>query len=118
VIILRGEGYSFLFPEGGEIKRIDWHEGSMFAPPDQWFHQHFNSGAEPARYLALRWGSHKFLMPSMKMESAINTTSYKLGGGQILYEEEDPIVYETFAAELAKKGLTPDMDAFFPDRKR
>ena len=119
VIIIGGEGYSFLYPEGGEMTRVDWHDGSMFVPPDQWFHQHFNTGSEPARYLALRWGSHKFLMPSMKMgeREGKNHKSLKEGGSQIEYEDEDPIVYETFKAELAKKGLRPDMDEFFGDRK-
>ncbi len=36
---------------------------------------------------------------------------------QIEYEDEDPIVYDIFKAELARRGLEPDMAAFFPDRK-
>ena len=59
IVMLTGAGYSFLWPEGeyGTKKRVEWGRMSMFVPPMQWWHQHFNPGAEPARYLALKpWG--------------------------------------------------------------
>ena len=52
-MIPAGEGYSVLWEEGKEKIVAPWHEGSMFVPPNKWFHQHFNVGATPARYLAL-----------------------------------------------------------------
>jgi hypothetical protein len=48
-----------MWPEGEPIRRFDWREGSIVVPPARWLHQHFNTGSTPARYLTLRWGSHK-----------------------------------------------------------
>lgn len=102
VIILSGEGYSLVWPEGAEKKKIDWHVGSMFVPPDRWFHQHFNTGSEPARYLALRWGSVKYRF-GHNYRTAVDV---KEGGDQIEYEDEDPEIRRLFERELAKKGLS------------
>ena len=44
IVIPGGEGYSIMWPEGGEQVVIPWHEASCFVPPDRWFHQHFNLG--------------------------------------------------------------------------
>ena len=49
VIVMSGEGYTLMWPEGEEPRRYDWKEGSMVVPPNLWFHQHFNTGTTPVR---------------------------------------------------------------------
>ena len=43
-----------MWPEGEEPRRYEWKEGTMIVPPNLWFHQHFNTGTTPARYLAFK----------------------------------------------------------------
>ncbi|MEK7379108.1 MAG: cupin domain-containing protein [Candidatus Binatota bacterium] len=111
VIILSGEGHSLIWPEGEPIKKYDWHEGSMVVPPDNWWHQHFNTGREPARYLALRaFGSKKYRGIGKPNKGA---TDRKKGGEQIGYDEEDPIVRELFEEALARQGIKSQMEKFY-----
>lgn len=111
VIILGGEGYSLIWPEGAPIQRYDWHEGSMVVPPDSWWHQHFNTGKNPARYLALRsFGSKKHRGAGKKYKGTVDR---KLGGDQIEYDDEDPIVRQMFEEALAHNGLESRMASFY-----
>lgn len=111
VIILKGEGFSVMWPEGQEIKRYNWRAGSLMVPPERWFHQHFNIGAEPARYLALKpFSSRKF--PGLRKHWG-TSESVKVGGDQIEYEDEDPRVRKMFEEELAKRSVHSRMDGVF-----
>jgi mannose-6-phosphate isomerase-like protein (cupin superfamily) len=114
VIILSGQGYSILWPEGAKRRRVDWRPGSVVVPPNQWFHQHFNSGAAPARYLALRWGSWRFRFMRMTDGDGSTYTSVKLGGGQIEFEDEDPDIHREFEATIAKAGAACRMGGYHP----
>ncbi|GAB7388838.1 hypothetical protein BSNK01_26760 [Bacillaceae bacterium] len=107
VIILDGQGYSLMWPEGSDIRRYDWQEGSMIVPPNMWFHQHFNTGNTPARYLAFKYEG-----TSIRNEQGVPKAwiSRRIGGDQIDYADEDPRIREMFREELAKIGLEPKMD--------
>ena len=96
IVIPAGEGYSIMWPEGGEKIIAPWHEGSMFTPPDRWFHQHFNVSVEPARYLALA-PLPQFSGHSEKVEDRARD--------QIEYPVEEGWIREKFAEELASRGL-------------
>jgi oxalate decarboxylase/phosphoglucose isomerase-like protein (cupin superfamily) len=48
VIILSGEGYSLMWPEGDKPRYYKWEVGTMIVPPNMWLHQHFNTGTTPA----------------------------------------------------------------------
>jgi len=111
VVIVGGEGYSLLWPEGSPIQKYEWQEGSVVVPPDRWFHQHFNSGKTPARYLAMRWGSKKFT--GSRKGYGVDE-SVKSGGDQVEYEDEDPKVHQEFEADLIQAGVTCQMGAMHP----
>jgi oxalate decarboxylase/phosphoglucose isomerase-like protein (cupin superfamily) len=112
VVILSGRGYSLMWQKGKPLRRFDWKPGSMIVPPADWFHQHFNAGAESARYLALRWGSRKYYGITGET-SAKTDLDVKLGGNQIEYEDEDPIVQEMFEQACAKAGVRNQMEKYY-----
>ena len=110
VIILGGEGYSLMWPEGDEPRRYDWQIGTMIVPPNMWFHQHFNTGTTPARYLAFK---HEVVSIRNAQGVPKAWISRRIGGDQIDYADEKPRVRTLFAEALAKNGLTPRMDAAY-----
>jgi gentisate 1,2-dioxygenase len=121
VVMLNGRGYTLMWK--GSLKysdaptqvRVDWVEGSLFVPPDGWFHQHFNAGGDPARYLAATWGGDgKWYMRSLGgggRTHRLGKTSTRVGGNLIEYEDEDPAIREIFIAELKKSGIPLKMSS-------
>jgi quercetin dioxygenase-like cupin family protein len=105
IVILRGQGYSLMWLEGKPVERIDWGPGSMFVPPEAWFHEHFNTGNEPVLFLAIGWGSDK---PKSGGKAYVYK-SVKEGGDQIEYEDEDPNLHPDFEAALATVGAKCQM---------
>jgi quercetin dioxygenase-like cupin family protein len=125
LLILRSQGYTLMWPQEAGIRpyhagradqvvRVNWREGSVFSPPSGWFHQHFNTGREPARQLAFRYSgqSGKYLLGCWR---AINKegvrTSIREGGTLIEYEDEDPQIRKDFASAIGKLGIEMQMPA-------
>jgi oxalate decarboxylase/phosphoglucose isomerase-like protein (cupin superfamily) len=107
VIILSGEGYSLMWPEGDKPHRYDWKEGSMIVPPNMWYHQHFNTGTDPGRYMAFK---HEVVSIRNAQGVPKAWISKRLGGDQIDYADEDPAIRKSFAEEIAKRGITMKME--------
>ncbi len=115
VVMLNGTGYTLMwkgspkFSDAGDHVRVDFVEGSLFVPPDGWFHQHFNTGGDPARYLAATWGGDgRWFMRALGgggRTHRLGKTSIRKGGNLIEYEDEDPQIREMFEAELKKNGV-------------
>jgi oxalate decarboxylase/phosphoglucose isomerase-like protein (cupin superfamily) len=114
VTILSGQGYSLLWPAGEQPRRVDWQPGCVVVPPSGWFHQHFNTGPEPARYLALRWGSRRFVVGADIANSDGQDVDVREGGSQIEYDAEDPQIHEMFEEALAQTGAPCHMKSMVP----
>jgi oxalate decarboxylase/phosphoglucose isomerase-like protein (cupin superfamily) len=110
VIILGGEGYSLMWREGMEPARYDWQIGTLIVPPNKWFHQHFNTGPTPARYLAFK---HEVALIRNAQGVPTAWISRRLGGDQIDYADESPRIRDMFQQALGKHGLTPRMDEVY-----
>ncbi|MDQ2922343.1 MAG: ethanolamine ammonia lyase-activating protein [Acidobacteriota bacterium] len=122
VLAMGGMGYSLMwttaprYSEAPKKVRVDWKDGTLFVPPDRWFHQHFNTGDNSAKYMATTWIGGKYFVKGMGgggRTHRLNTVSFHHGGNMIDYTEEDPVVREMFEAELRKHGV----DLRMPDRK-
>jgi gentisate 1,2-dioxygenase len=113
VLILSGRGCSLLWPQHSrERTRVDWGPGSLIVPPELWLHQHQNLGAEPARYLALRWNSWRY--PFLRLVEGSRRESIKKGGTQLEYEDEDPQIHADFEAALQQSGAACRMGSTHP----
>jgi oxalate decarboxylase/phosphoglucose isomerase-like protein (cupin superfamily) len=110
VIILSGTGYSLMWPEGEEPRRYEWGPGSLIVPPNMWFHQHFNTGEEPGRYLAFK---HEVVSVRNAQGVPKAWISMRIGGDQIDYADESQLVRDMFRDELAKTGMKPQMDEVY-----
>jgi oxalate decarboxylase/phosphoglucose isomerase-like protein (cupin superfamily) len=115
VIVLGGEGYSLMWPDGEAPRRYDWRLGTMIVPPNMWFHQHFNVGTTPARYLAFK---HEGVAIRNAQGVPKAWISMRIGGDQIDYADEQPAVRTMFADALAANGLRPNMDAAYEAERR
>ena len=117
VHIISGRGYSLFWYEGEEdFRRYDWAHGSVFAPPDMIFHQHFNAAPVPVRYFATAMGSTRYPFTAEKRALKLGVdVSVKDGGFQIEYEDQDPRIHRMFLDELAGNGVECRMGEFMDE---
>jgi len=118
IIFLGGVGYSLYWPaelgihpfrdgKGDQVQKVPWQDGTLFVPADQWFHQHFNTGKEPARFikLAAPFGPGG--------DNVVFKTLFKIATEDrrymIKYREEDGEIRKRFEADLKRNGATLKM---------
>jgi hypothetical protein len=120
LLVVRSQGYIYMWPKelgtrpfqngkGDQVVKCNWKPGSIYSPPDGWFHTHLNSGPEPARHVALRLGSRKNPTAIHDASTRNNregpTTSLRDGGTLIEYEDEDPEIYRAFEEACKINGV-------------
>jgi oxalate decarboxylase/phosphoglucose isomerase-like protein (cupin superfamily) len=97
--IQEAKGFVIMWPETDKEQRViaSWNEGSVFVPPNQWYHMHVNSGPVENRQLRI------FPPQPLMNYTAPDPKKY------IPFTEEDPWIRQKFQEELAKNGLTSMM---------
>ena len=107
-----GHGYSLLWYEGDQdFVRFDWRHGSVYAPPDMMFHQHFNTSSAPARYLAVAFGGLRYPFSADKRKTFMGMdVDVRDGGCQIEYEDQDPRIHDLYVDELRSRAMEPRME--------
>jgi len=99
ILILSSKGYDLQWPptEPEKREKIPWKEGTL-CTAGHGYHQHFNTGPVPARYLAFRTGNPRY-------SGTVGTRYKRTGGEQLEYEDQDPKIKEMFLEELKKEGI-------------
>ncbi len=108
IILLDGNGFSLLWPpeigttpfkdgKQSQVQLAEWKEGTLLVPPLQWYHQHFNSGKTPARFVKLGgWNNDLYPFTTTLVSDP--------GRTDIDYPDEDPKVRQIFAERLTAAG--------------
>jgi quercetin dioxygenase-like cupin family protein len=125
LICLSGKGYTLNWPRelgtrpwetghGDKVERLDYVPGGFVAAAPgggDWFHQHFGSGREPLRLLAVIALGHEEVTGAGRPDQehvSINRPIVE-GGHTIPYSEEDPHIRQEFARMLALDGASSEM---------
>jgi hypothetical protein len=61
ILCVQGAGHTLLGYEGDrDTRRVDWRPGTCFALGERMVRQHVNSGDQPARHLAVGFGTQRY----------------------------------------------------------
>lgn len=116
LLITGGVGFALVWKEDdmSDLVKADWQRGSLYLPTqdaeNEYFHQHFNVGTTPARYINMspsnsrKYAYRRGVNDPAKQGEIRAMVSIKEGGIQLEYEDESPRVHRIFEEELAKHG--------------
>jgi len=96
ILISEGTGFAVMW-EGDKKVKADFKKGSIYSPPEGWFHTHCNTGTQPVRQVALRSG-----IPGIG-KIYKQRVPIKQGGDLLEREDEPPWLRELVEEELKKK---------------
>ncbi len=116
---LNSEGYVLLWPKelgihpyqdghGDQVVKQPWRKNSIYSPQSGWFHQHLNTGKEPAAHFRTTGGGIGIMLPTIKqraMAGKVATMADWAPFRVIEHEDEDPQIRKDFAEELKRKGI-------------
>lgn len=109
---VHGEGYTLAWEEGAQdFARTAWRHGVVYAPPGMAFRQHFNAGAEPARFLDVQLGSQRYPIFRHRRAAYGDTQVYAAGNATIPFTRQNPRIHKAWLEALAGKGVTPPVGA-------
>jgi quercetin dioxygenase-like cupin family protein len=82
IFVLQGQGATTIWNEGGKKHTLEWQAGSLFSPPLNTWHQHFNAqGSEPVRLISL---PRLYLQQSVRFFRPISGRGRRVGQGRAL----------------------------------
>ena len=117
IVGLDGKGYVLVWPqEAGErpfesgnedqVVKVEWGNFSVYTPPDNWYHQHFNTSNVEARQLKIYEATnHSAVLNLNDVIARPTVVSQRDGGLLIEYRDEDPEIRRRFESDLAKEGV-------------
>jgi hypothetical protein len=99
-----------MWKDGEEPRRFDWSEGSVISPSAGYWHQHYNTGKEPAKFVAL----HASVALGGDAEKGDSTKGLE----QIDFAYEDSALREMYIAECERNGVEVKMLQTSPSTSR
>jgi hypothetical protein len=105
-----GEGYTLAWEEGAQdFARTDWRHGVVYSVPGMAFHQQFNAGGTPARFLDVQLGSRRHPIFRHRRAAYGDTKVYAAGSATVPFAEQDPRIHRMWLETIEGKGVTPRM---------
>jgi len=111
IYIAQGQGFTLMWPpelgwhpwadgKADRVARVDFTEGTVYSPPSGWWHQHFNTGNVPVRYIPTGPG-----LPATRADgrALVYTSVREEGGHQLDYDLEDPQVRVLYNEAIAAR---------------
>ncbi|MBI4335001.1 MAG: cupin domain-containing protein [Chloroflexi bacterium] len=103
LIVVEGTGYALMWDTWDRRVKADFQKGTIYCPPEGWFHTHCNTGAQVVKHVALRCG-----IPGIG-KIYQQRLSIKHGGDMLDRDEEDPAVKRLFEEEMKKAQLAREV---------